>query len=126
GYGIPGETLDGTDLEAVLQTMKGAIDRARKGLGPTLVESVTMRMRGHSEADKAEYVPAEMLADGKKKDPLTRFESELLRRGLLTEDRIAEVDREIRAEMDAALAEAESSPLPEGPSALGEVFAEEE
>ena len=60
GYGMPGTTVDGTDVLKMLNAVKTAVDRARKGDGPTLIESVTMRMRGHSEHDDASYVPKGM------------------------------------------------------------------
>ena len=70
GYGIPGFTIDGTDIDEVYAVCKQAVERARRGDGPTLIESVTMRMHGHSVNDGAEYVPKKLLDDWKKKDPL--------------------------------------------------------
>src|SRR5579884_932394 len=74
GYGIPGFRIDGNDVLGVFSTTCEAVDRARRGEGPTLIECVTMRMRGHSENDDARYVPAGMLEQWQKKDPIERFE----------------------------------------------------
>ena len=63
GYGIPGYTIDGTNIVKVYETCKEAVDHARRGGGPTLIESVTMRMHGHSASDDASYVPKEMIEE---------------------------------------------------------------
>ncbi len=69
GYGIPGVTVDGTDVLAVYDVCRTAVERARRGEGPTLIESVTMRMHGHSASDDASYVPRALLDEWKEKDP---------------------------------------------------------
>jgi TPP-dependent pyruvate/acetoin dehydrogenase alpha subunit len=108
GYGIPGVTVDGTDVLEVYRVCREAFDRARKGQGPTLIESVTMRMSGHAAHDTAWYVPKEMFETWKKKDPIGRFETMLLKAGHLTEAKKEAILTEIRStlerEADAALA----------------------
>ena len=74
GYGIPGFTIDGTDVEEVIKITNEACERARNGDGPTLIESITMRMHGHSAHDGAEYVPKELMNEWKEKDPVINFE----------------------------------------------------
>ncbi len=81
-YGIPGVIVDGNDVEAVYTVVKEALERARAGGGPTLIEAKTMRMLGHAIHDGAEYVPAELLAEWKARDPLERFETRLLAEGV--------------------------------------------
>lgn len=108
GYGCFGETVDGTDVIAVYNACRNAVDRARAGKGPSLIETVTMRMRGHAEHDDASYVPKEVLAAWKKKDPVETFAKKLLVAKILTPDSIAltqqEIKTEIRTASDAALA----------------------
>lgn len=122
-YGIPGEMVDGNDVLAVYEATKRAVERARSGGGPTLIEAKTFRMRGHAEHDDAGYVPKEMFEDWKKKDPIERFERHLLG-GLATEDDlkkiVAGIDEELNREVDAALA----SPLPPAERAFEGVYAE--
>ena len=108
GYGCFGETIDGTDIQAVYDASTRAIKRAREGKGPTLLECVTMRMRGHAEHDAAEYVPKELLAKWKKKDPIDLCEKLLLKMKAITTKELQaiheEVEKEVRIAADAALA----------------------
>ena len=79
GYGCAGESLDGNDVLAVYAAVRRAVERARQGGGPTLLEADTMRMRGHAEHDDMKYVPREMLEAWARKDPILRFERRLWR-----------------------------------------------
>jgi len=123
GYGIPGLTVDGTNVLEVYSACREAVERARRGEGPTLIESVTMRMHGHSASDDASYVPREMLEEWKKKDPILVFEKVLIAEGLLTEKGKKEIDEKIRSSLDVAVREAEASPYPPGEEAAEGVFA---
>ena len=123
GYGIPGVTVDGTDVLEVVAACSSAVQRARDGGGPTLIESVTMRMHGHSASDDASYVPAGMVDEWKKRDPIARFEQKLLADGVLSRDTIAEYDSRIHADLDAAVAVAEADGYPEGEDAGKGVYA---
>ena len=124
GYGIPGHTIDGTDVERVYETCTEAIGRARRGEGPTIIESVTMRMQGHSASDDASYVPPALLDEWKKKDPVVRYESLLLKECVLTAEQKAKVDKEIGDAIGEAVRYAESNPLPDGNTAAEGVYAE--
>src|SRR5205823_7832023 len=73
GYGMTGERIDGTDAVATYARAKQAIARGRRGEGPTLLECITMRMRGHSEHDDFKYVPSVLLERWKKWDPIVRL-----------------------------------------------------
>jgi TPP-dependent pyruvate/acetoin dehydrogenase alpha subunit len=110
-YGIPGEVVDGNDVLAVYEATKRAVERARAGAGPTLIESKTFRMKGHAEHDDAGYVPKEQFEEWRPKDPIERFERHLLR-SLATEDDlkaiVAKIDAQLNEEVDFALA----SPMP--------------
>jgi len=127
-YGIPGETVDGNDVLAVYGAVKRAVERARSGGGPSLIEARTFRMKGHAEHDDAGYVPKEQFEEWKKKDPIERFERHLLGDrsggGLATEDELqritAAIDEELSSEVDRALA----SPFPPPERAFEGVYAE--
>jgi pyruvate dehydrogenase E1 component alpha subunit len=113
GYGIPGVTVDGTDVLAVREAAREAVARARRGEGPSLVECKTMRVRGHSEHDDASYVPKEMLEAWRAKDPLQQYEARLRAWGILDDVGEGEMRRRIAGELEAALAWAEASPFPD-------------
>ncbi len=125
-YGMPGEIVDGNDVAAVYLAAKHAIARARAGEGPTFLEFKTMRMHGHSEHDPAKYVPAKLLEEWKKKDPIRKAEQLLTRIGYGDEASFHEVGERAKKEVEAGLEFAEQSPLPEGKEALEGVFAVEE
>ena len=78
GYGMPGVVVDGNDVELVHGVTQVALERARNGDGPTLIEAKTMRMLGHAIHDGAEYVPNELLAEWEERDPLRRHAERLM------------------------------------------------
>lgn len=124
GYGIPGTTIDGTDVELVYEACKQAVDRARNGEGPTLIETITMRMHGHSLSDDASYVPKGMVEEWKKKDPVVMYEKKLMAAGVLTESSREELRAKLIAEIDEAVEYAVAQPYPPGEQAVEGVFAE--
>src|ERR671921_623637 len=83
-YGIPGEKVDGTDVIAVYEATVRAVERARAGEGPSLIEAVTMRMHGHAEHDPADYVPRELFDEYKDKDPVDIAAAQLQENGFAT------------------------------------------
>jgi len=113
GYGIPGVTVDGTDVLAVHDATAEAVARARAGDGPSLIECVTMRMHGHAEHDPADYVPREMLAEWQQRDPVALFEARLLEHGVLDEEAAAKVREAARQKAIAARKKALADPLPD-------------
>jgi len=119
---MPGKTIDGNDVLIVYRALGEAVARARRGAGPSLLECKTFRMTGHSAHDAAEYVPARLLQAWAKKDPIQRLERHLLSRRIMTKESICNLDRRIEKEIDAAVADAEARPLPQGESALEGVF----
>ncbi|MDP1675968.1 MAG: thiamine pyrophosphate-dependent dehydrogenase E1 component subunit alpha [Bacteroidota bacterium] len=123
GYGIPGFTIDGTDIDQIYSTCKQAVERARRGEGPTLIESVTMRMHGHSAHDGAEYVPKTLLAEWKKKDPVQRIEKLLIDKKILTSKLKEDYEKRLFAELEDATQFAVDSPFPPGEEAAVGVFA---
>lgn len=124
GYGIPGCTVDGTDVERVYEVCLQAVERARRGEGPTLIETVTMRLHGHSLSDDASYVPPGMLEEWKKKDPLLLYERKLLSEGVLTEEMKNEMRATLLREIEEAVEYALAAPYPPGEQAAEGVFAE--
>jgi pyruvate dehydrogenase E1 component alpha subunit len=121
-YGMPGESVDGTDVPAVYEAVERAGARARAGDGPSFLECVTLRMAGHSAHDAAEYVTEKLKQDWAKKDPIDRLEKLLLAQKTVTRQQIDEIDRRVRGEVDVAIAEAEARPLPRGEEAVKGVY----
>jgi len=113
-YGMPGVRVDGADVLEVHRAAKEAVDRAREGGGPTLIESVSLRWRGHAGHDPAKYVPKEMLdnyvAD---KDPVKNFQQLLLDRKVVDDGDIEELNGRIEREFDEGYEYALASPFPE-------------
>jgi TPP-dependent pyruvate/acetoin dehydrogenase alpha subunit len=120
-YGIPASTLDGNDVFAVHAAMGDAVARARAGDGPTFVEALTYRLRGHYEGDPAKYRELSELADWKQKDPVARFAAGLTERGLLDDTSNAELESAARARVEAAATEALAGPFPGADDLLRDV-----
>jgi 2-oxoisovalerate dehydrogenase E1 component len=112
GYGMPGEIVDGNDVVAVRAAVGRAAERARSGLGPTLLECKTFRMRGHEEASGNDYVPAHQIAAWEARDPIARCEARLDARGLLPPEDRERLRAEVRAEVDEVVADALAAPEP--------------
>lgn len=124
-YGMPGESVDGNDVMAVYEAARQAISRARNGEGPSFIECKTFRMAGHSAHDAAEYVPEKLLKAWEAKDPIPRLQRHLLAHGVLAESEIHGMEEAIQREVDEAVAFAESSPMPDGATAVEGVYCEE-
>ncbi len=125
GYGIPGVAVDGNDVIAVHAAAREAVDRARAGGGPTLIECRTFRVRGHSEADRFSYVPKAQLEEWTARDPIAQFERRLREEGTLTPDDDREMQERIAGEIEEGLAWAEASPEPPPDSVTDGVYAED-
>ena len=118
-YGLPGEKVDGTDVIAVWDATGRAVQRARAGEGPTLLECVTMRMHGHAEHDPADYVDPALIEEWRRRDPLALFEARLAAAGILSPEE-AEADKaEIKAFVLAEAAAVRDMPYPD-PSTVEE------
>src|SRR5262245_11793816 len=124
-YGIPGRIIDGNDVFAVWEAANQAIEHARNGHGPTLIECKTFRMTGHSAHDDAGYVPQELFDYWEERDPIRRLERDLLKQGLITASDIDEMQKNINAEIDEAIQLAEQDPFPEPGDCLRGVYSEE-
>jgi TPP-dependent pyruvate/acetoin dehydrogenase alpha subunit len=122
-YGIPGETVDGNDVLAVYDAARRAVELARSGGGPTLLESVTYRMKGHAEHDAQAYVPKEELEEWKSRDPIEGYSRTLVESGAASANELAAIDQAISEEIDREVEFAEKSPLPQPEFALEGVYA---
>ena len=121
-YGLPGVSVDGNDAEAMFEATRAARERAIAGEGPTLIEAVTMRMHGHAAHDDMKYVPVEQVREWKLRDPIERQEKRV---GALGVD-LQALRSALSAELDAAVAEALSGPMPAADGVLEGVFCEGE
>ena len=124
GYGIPGVVVDGNDVFAVHQAAHAAVERARAGGGPTLIECKTYRWRGHTERrsipdlrDRAE------IEAWQRRDPIALLERRLRDQGELDDAGLKAMESEVVRALDAAVAFAEASPLPLPEQATDDVFA---
>src|SRR4029450_1273633 len=113
GYGFEGVVVDGTDVLAVYRETKRAIEKARAGGGPTLIESLTLRMEGHAVHDDAFYVPKEMFEEWAKNDPIERFRTWLRTNADMSDEEEDEIGADVKKTLNDALKRAEESPLPE-------------
>jgi TPP-dependent pyruvate/acetoin dehydrogenase alpha subunit len=111
-YGIAGVAVDGNNVLDVYGATRKAAERARKGLGPTLIEARTMRMKGHAEHDDARYVPKEMIEKWRGRDPIVNYEKVLRSKKLLTEDEKAAIEARLDGVIRADVEFADASPLP--------------
>ncbi len=125
-YGFEGVVVDGTDVLAVYREAKRAIEKARAGGGPTLVECLTLRMEGHAVHDDAFYVPKEMFEEWAKRDPLERFRTWLRENADLSDEEEDAIRGEIKRVLNDAIRRAEESPLPEGKTVTEGVYASPE
>jgi TPP-dependent pyruvate/acetoin dehydrogenase alpha subunit len=113
-YGIPGVRVDGADVLEVFAAARDAVERARGGGGPTLIESVSLRWRGHAGHDPAKYVPTELLEHYMlSKDPVKNFEERVRDLGIVDDAAIAEVQARVEQAFEEAHAYALASPFPE-------------
>jgi len=124
GYGIPGVAVDGNDVLAVYETAKEAIERARKGLGPTLIECKTYRHRGHFEGDPVVYRDNKELTEWIGKDPIPRFAKFLEENKFFTAADIKGFDAEIDKEVAAAIKFAEESPYPAVEKTVEDIYSD--
>jgi pyruvate dehydrogenase E1 component alpha subunit len=122
-YGFEGVVVDGTDVLAVYREAKRAIEKARAGGGPTLIESVTLRMEGHAVHDDAFYVPKELFEEWAKRDPVERFRSWLRDNADLADEEEDEITAGVKRLLNEAIQRAEASPLPDPATLLDGVFA---
>lgn len=122
-YGMPGVTVDGNDVLEVYEAARKAVETARSGEGPILLECVTYRWKGHSKSDQELYRTKEELQAWKKKDPIARFRKLLVSEGVITKEEVATIEEEANRTIAAALEYAQSSPEPDVDTILEGVYA---
>ena len=122
GYGCHGITIDGTDIELVYETTLEAVKRARNGDGPTIIETITMRMRGHAEHDDFSYVPKEMLAHWQNMDPVDRYIDHCIKHKALKKAEIDAMRQQIIQDMRDAIDAVIDLPFPPPEEAFRNVF----
>jgi pyruvate dehydrogenase E1 component alpha subunit len=124
-YGFEGVQIDGNDVLAVYKAAKSAVDKARSGGGPTLIEAVTYRMGGHSTSDdQAVYRSSEEVELWKKRDPIMRFTAYLMRKGVITEQENQKMIEQIETKMSQVVKEREAIPPPAPSTLFTDVYAE--
>jgi pyruvate dehydrogenase E1 component alpha subunit len=103
GYGMPGVRVDGNDPLAVASALDDALGRARRGEGPSFIECVTFRFRGHYFGDRMPYIPKEQLDAAVAADPVPRFRSQLIDNGVCTDEELSRIDEGALIEVEMAL-----------------------
>ena len=121
-YALPSVIVDGNDFASVAEASFEATDRARAGEGPTLIEAKTYRTRGHSRSDRNRYRSSEEIEAWKARDPIVRFEREIVALGLASETRIAKIAAEAEKEMAEAIEFASASPWPSAIDVARDVY----
>lgn len=124
-YAMPGVRVDGMNVLAVYEEAKKAVDRARAGQGPSLIEVLTYRYKGHSRSDKQVYRTKDEVREWQERDPIVRFEQQLIELGLLTPAEAEEIRSRAVKAIEDAVAFADASPEPDASVLLDEVYYEE-
>ncbi|QLL10230.1 thiamine pyrophosphate-dependent dehydrogenase E1 component subunit alpha [Mycobacterium vicinigordonae] len=123
GYGMPGVRVDGNDPRAVKTALDTALERARTGAGPTLIECVTFRFRGHYFGDRMPYIPKDQLATAMAADPVPRFRSRLAEEGICSDEELDRIDADAAAAVEAALQAVLSADSPSAAELERDVYA---
>jgi len=123
-YAMPGVAIDGNDLPAVAAAARVAIDRARTGAGPSLVECKTYRWRGHSKSDRNLYRTKDEIETWRKRDPIRLLEAELTGHGRFEATELAAIEKAASSEIEAALEFAKASPDPDPSQLTRDVYAD--
>jgi TPP-dependent pyruvate/acetoin dehydrogenase alpha subunit len=124
-YGFPGVNVDGNDVEAVFAAAHEAVERARRGEGPTLIECRTMRMHGHGAHDDMSYVPPELFEEWSQRDPIDLYSKRLVSDYGFSQDEVDAIRAEVTEYVAKCAEEALASPMPDPADATAGVFADE-
>ena len=124
-YSMPGLTVDGNDPVALYEVAGQAIDRARRGDGPTLLEAVTYRFCGHYFGDQGEYIPADEFAAASAADPIPRYRQRLIEEFGVSAAELDDIDEAAQAEVDDAAEWAFVQPLPDVSELSTDVYSQE-
>ncbi len=124
GYGIPGESVDGNDVEKVYALAREMVCRCRSGEGPSLLEAKTYRMRGHGEHDRQHYVDRLELEQWSERCPIKRYRESVSKEGLASERELDRIESDMAARVERAVQFAERSPYPPAEAALEDLWVE--
>jgi pyruvate dehydrogenase E1 component alpha subunit len=122
GYGMPGVTVDGMDVMAVREAAMIAVETARAGRGPTLIEAKTYRYYGHNEGDPQVYRTEREIEEWRKVDPIVRLKTKLINENTFTEEASKVMENGVVHEIEEAVKFAEESPLPDAIEYLDDVY----
>jgi pyruvate dehydrogenase E1 component alpha subunit len=122
-YGIPGKTVDGNDVLAVYDAVSAAGEYARSGQGPSLIDCLSYRWRGHSKSDRNLYRTPQEIDEWKHKCPIRRFKQVLVEATVMTRDEVETIDQTAKADVDRAAEQALSLPEPSPENMEDEVYA---
>ena len=125
GYGMPGVTVNGNDPDEMYGAARIAVERARAGEGPTLIEAMTFRFNGHLMGDAAGYIPKDELAAAVAKDPVPILRARLVADGIASKDEVAAIEAAIAAQISEAVADAYAAAVPDVIELKRDVFATE-
>lgn len=123
-YNMPGITVDGNDPDAVFEAASKAVERARHGEGPTLIECKTYRQHGHFEGDPAPYKPAEEQEAWLKRDPIPNYRQRLLEEGAASEETLVRIEKEVEEEILKAIEFADAQPWPDPSTVVDDVYSD--
>ncbi|MBO6637858.1 MAG: thiamine pyrophosphate-dependent dehydrogenase E1 component subunit alpha [Roseitalea sp.] len=121
-YSMPGERVDGNDFSAVTEAVDAAVARARNGDGPSLIENVTYRWRGHSKSDRNRYRTKEEIAQWQERDPIARMAAMLTEHGIIDDASVAAIEKNVEQAVEAAITFAKDSPAPRVEDATRDVY----
>lgn len=124
-YAMPGRTIDGNDVSAVASAVHDGVERARAGDGPTLVEALTYRWRGHSKSDRNRYRTKDEIAEWMSRDPIPRFTQILSDHGILAKGEMEELQASVDREIAAAIDSAKAAPSPDPADVTRDVYTPE-
>jgi TPP-dependent pyruvate/acetoin dehydrogenase alpha subunit len=122
-YGIPGESVDGNDVLAVYKAVRSSVERARRGDGPSLIDNITYRWRGHSKSDRNLYRTQAEIDNWRARCPIVRFKKVLLESSVMSEGEVEAIDLAAKATIDRAAEEAATMPEPDPENMEDEVYA---
>ena len=124
GYGMPGETVDGTDPEAIHAAAGRAFTRARNGDGPTLLECTAYRLQGHAFGSEEDHMDQEELAAARANPPIAKFRATLIERGDATADELDDIEEAAKAELEDAVEQSMAAEMPGEDELYKDVFAD--
>jgi acetoin:2,6-dichlorophenolindophenol oxidoreductase subunit alpha len=122
-YGIPGKVVDGNDIFDVMNNVNEAVQYARSGKGPSIIEAKTYRWKGHSKSDAKKYRTREEEQDWRKKDPIALFRSVLIEEGILTEEKADQLKKDAKQIIEESVEFAKNSPMPSLDTLMEDIYA---